>query len=105
LSATQKASSLSPAPKIVLTLGETEYTYDTTRILSIKHPEQPYSQTAEVVLHNRDGTLTDIDLKSYKAVISDGLVTSEGNEYSPTAPLWVIGQQFDSSPGELVCRL
>ena len=83
-----------------------EYSYDLSRVLSIVHKEEgSYSQTAELILHNRDGLLTSLDFKGKKGVLSYGLLTLEDEEYKDTAPLWVISQQFESAPGELVCRL
>jgi hypothetical protein len=101
----QQAGTLSPIYKIVLTKGAMTYTYDKTRILPSKHDEQMYSQTAEVVLDNSDGTLTDIDLKGFDGVISYGVISSAGEEYSACAPLAVIDQQFDSTPNKLTCTL
>ena len=88
-----------------MTHGEDSYTYDQARILKIDHPEEPYSQKAEVTLDNSDNVLTSIALKGFQGVISYGLKTTAGNEYSATAPLTVIGQRFDSSPGKLSCLL
>ena len=105
LSAEQKKDSISALAKIVLTLGEDSYTYEEDRILSIKFPQEPYTQKTEVVLDNSDDALTDIDLQAFKAVISIGATTSEGAEYSAFPPLWVISQTFSSSPGLLQCRL
>ncbi len=84
--------------KIVLTKsGENTLTYggDTTnRIVDIKHDEQEWSQTALVVIENRGGELTSLDLWGYKGVISNGFNdSSQGDEYSPTAPLYVIRQK------------
>jgi hypothetical protein len=57
------------------------------------------------VLDNSDKALNDIDLKGFKGVISYGAITSAGEEYSACAPLWVIPQRFNSSPGKLDCVL
>lgn len=105
LEAEQKKESLTPLVKIVLTLGANNYTYDKSRILDTNPSEQPYNQKAEVVLDNSDDALTDINLKGFKGVISKGAVTSAGKEYDASAPLWVIAQQFNSSPGKLDCTL
>jgi hypothetical protein len=64
-----------------------------------------YSQVATLVLHNRDHGLDDINLKGYEAVVSYGVVTSAGEEYSATASLSVVDQQFDSDPNNLICTL
>ncbi len=105
LLAEQKKKSLTPLVKIVLTFGATSYIYTKSRILDINHPEQPYNQHAEVFLDNSDGELTNIDLKGFKGIISKGALTSAGEEYDASAPLWVISQQFNSSPGKLDCTL
>ena len=101
LTAAQKSASIDAIIKIVLTSGGTSYTYTRTRIKSITHTEEPWQQTAEVLLDNSDGTLTSLNLKGYKGVISYGV----GAEYSACAPLWVIGQQFHSWRGGLACSL
>jgi len=105
LIAAQKDATIDALIKLVLTHGATTYTYTRDRILSCDHEEQPYTQTAAIVLDNSDGQLTGLDLKGYQGVISYGAVTSLGDEYQATAPLWVIGQELDSSPGELACTL
>lgn len=99
--------------KIVLTkTNQTTRTYDndstTNRILSISpHNEQIWNQTAEVVIDNRDGNLTSLDLRGYAAVISNGYNTSAGDEYSggekPT--LIVIYQRIETWGGDSVCVL
>lgn len=101
----QQADSMDVLYKIVLTKGATSYTYDQDRILPSEHDEGLYSHRATVVLDNSDGEFDEKDLKGYDAVISYGLVTGEGDEYSATAPLSVRDQQFDSMPGKLFCRL
>ena len=113
LEAAQKLPTVKALYKIVLTFsGEATQTYTSAkggRILDISHTEEPYRQTAEVLLDNTDGTLTDIDFKGYKGVISYGATTSGGDEYSATAPLWVVGQQLVSwgaaRSGRLACSL
>lgn len=106
LKAAMQSLSIDFLVKIQLTHGVSSYIYDQTRILEISpEEEQPYSHTARVVLDNSDGALTNLDLKGYKAVISWGAVTTSGNEYSDTPPLWVIGQQLNSSPSVLDCTL
>lgn len=97
----QQVGFLNPLYKIVLTKGASTYTYDNDRILPSKHDEEMYSHRAEIVLHNRDHELDDIDLKGYDAVISYGF----GSEYSATAPVSVIDQQFNSDPNNLTCTL
>lgn len=103
LLAAQKASTLKPKVKIVLT-GANSYTYEEDRILDIQHTEEGDKQTALVILDNSDGTLTSLDLKGYKGVIHYGLVAS-GSEYSYCAPLYVVAQQLISRQGVLACSL
>lgn len=106
LESAQQASSLEPAIKLTLSkTGEDDVVYTETRILSISHQGEPYRQGAEVLLDNSDNVLTSLDFKGWQAVISYGLVTSAGKEYSDTAPLWVIHQQLSSAPGKLTCEL
>jgi len=106
LEAEQKKSSYAPLVKIVLTkTGETTRTYTSTRITHIDHIETEDSQTAKVLLHNADQALTDLDLRGFKGVISYGMTTSNGDEYSACAPLWVIAQNLYSAEGVLVCEL
>ncbi|MBE9482612.1 MAG: hypothetical protein IMY88_02920, partial [Chloroflexi bacterium] len=97
----QQAGTLNPLYKIVLTKGESSYSYEEDRILPSEHDEEMYSHRAKVVLSNRDKEFNDKDLKGYDAVISYGF----GKEYSPTSPLAVIDQQFSSTPDELTCTL
>jgi hypothetical protein len=98
----QQAVTKNPVYKVVLTkTGATSYTYYKDRILPSKHDEEMYSQKAEIILDNADGELNDLDLKGYDAVISYGF----GSEYSATASLSVIDQQFDSDPNKLTCTL
>jgi len=105
LKAAQQHGALNPLYKIVLTKGEDSYTYDNKRILPSEHDEAMYSHTAKIVLNNRDKELNDKNLKGYDAVISYGVVSSAGEEYSTAAPLIVIDQQFDSDPNKLTCTL
>lgn len=105
LLAAQKAYSKNPLYKLVLTKGATTYTYDVERILPSAHDEEPYSHRATIVLSNHDQALNDIDLKGYKGILSYGAITTIGEEYSATAPVWVIDQQFDSNPNKLTCTL
>jgi len=97
-----------PLAKIVLTkAGEDTQTYGTERIIDLRYSEEAH-QNAEVLLNNWDGALTSLDLTGYKGVVSLGFTTSEGDEYSPRAPLWVIPQQLFSlwhAKYPLLCRL
>ena len=106
LTTTQKRTSLSPLVKIVLTQGVNSYTYTQTRIMRITHIEEPYNQVADVVLNNGDKTLTSLDFKGYKGVISWGMTDINGvDRFSDCAPLWVIGSQFNSWMGGLTLTL
>lgn len=97
----QQAGALNPLYKIVLTKGESSYTYEEGRILPSEHDEEMYSHRAKIVLTNHDHEFDDKNLKGYDAVISYGFA----GEYSATAPLSVIDQQFNSTPGKLSCIL
>lgn len=105
LEAAQKKQLIDALYKIVLTSGATTHTYEKDRILDIKHTEEAFSHKATVVLDNSDGVLTDLDLEGYQGVISYGMITKAGEEYSATAPLTVLAQELDSSPGQLTCTL
>lgn len=105
LSAAQKAMG-KVLYRIVLTkAGEDTQTYTTSRVINIKYIEQENRQTADVLLDNADGTLTDLDLRGYQGVISFGYTTSGGDEYAARPPMWVIGQQLISQKGRLRCIL
>jgi len=110
----QKEYSLEPRIKLTLSLaGQTDIVLtggypqqSGDRIKKITHIEHPYSVYAkEVELDNSDGYFTNLDLKSWRAVVAWGLNTSAGNEYSNTSPMRVVWQQFSSSPGVLTCYL
>jgi len=105
LKAAQQAGAKNVLYKIVLTKGTTTYTYGKDRILPSEHDEAMYSHRASIVLSNHDHTLDSLDLKGFDAVISYGVVSKAGDEYSATAPLTVIDQQFDSAPNKLTCTL
>jgi len=95
--------------KLVLSKsGESDKTYgvDTTnRILDLRHPEGEWSQTAQVVIDNRDGNLTALALEGWMGIVSYGYHTSAGDEYKAKSPLTVIAQKTDSMQGELVTTL
>ena len=101
----QKAGAINALVKIVLTYDVYSYTYTKPRILDITYKENRNLQSAEITLDNSDGELTDIDLKGYQGVLSFGVKTSAGEEYSPAAPMWVIAQRFDSTADKLTCTL
>ena len=105
LKAAQQAGALNPRYKITLTKGESSYTYEGDRILPSSHDEALYSHRAQIVLNNSDKEFNDKDLKGYDAVLSYGVATTAGEEYSATAPLSAINQQFDSDPNKLICTL
>ena len=103
-----------PLCKVVLTNNGNTYTYgnDTdNRILDLKETGDTDRQNVEVLIQNSDNTLTDLDLKGYKAVVSLGYNTSDGDKFSKPAPLKVLSQQLYSSwggkrgTGVLVCSL
>lgn len=92
--------------KAVLTDNSNSYTYDRDRIIRLKHREDEDRQTAELVLDDSDKVLSALDLEGFKAVLSYGMKTPVGDEYSATAPLWVISQtQLSQESGKLLCHL
>lgn len=107
LLAGQQAARIAPLWKVVLTKsGSATQTFEKDRVLDIDHMLKPTDCHATLRLDNTDGTLTALALEGYKAVISYGVNTSGGGEeYSPCAPLWVVGQRLDSLEGRLVCYL
>jgi len=105
LESAQKDDTIDAIYKVVLTKGASTYTYEEDRILPSKHDEEPYSHRATIVLDNSDGEFDSKDLKGYSGVISYGMVTSAGKEYSATAPVLVIDQQYNSLSGKLTCDL
>ncbi|GAF79742.1 unnamed protein product, partial [marine sediment metagenome] len=105
LESAQKAGSVKALVKLVLTYNSATYTYTNDRILGIKEAGDGSLQSLVMVLDNSDRVLTDIDLKGYKGVLSNGAITSAGEEYSACAPMWVLAQEFDSDPNKLTCTL
>ncbi len=103
LLAAQKISVKKELIRLVLTNNGTTYTHYSTsganRIKSLDYTEEDDRQTAQIVLDNSDRTVSDIDLKGFKAVISQGITTSSGDEYSAKAPLYVVGQDKLSQQG------
>jgi len=90
LTLAMKQASLSPVYKITFD----DATYDQSRILSITRNIQEYSDVAQVLLDNSDGTLTDLDFKGEACTIHRGLVLPDNStEYALTPTLWVIPQQ------------
>uniref|UniRef100_A0A6M3XXQ0 Uncharacterized protein n=1 Tax=viral metagenome TaxID=1070528 RepID=A0A6M3XXQ0_9ZZZZ len=76
--------------------GQSTRTYgvDTDNvIIRLSHTESEWSQKADVIVENGDGTLTALDLTGYTATISFGYITTAGDEYSAVAPLECISQQ------------
>lgn len=106
LTAAQKKGAIKALVKLVLTRsGYTTYTYTKSRILDIKETGNGSFQSADIILSNRDKVLTDIDFVGYQGVLSYGAITSQGEEYSDGAPMWVFDQDFDSDPNKLTCTL
>ena len=101
----QQAQSIDALLKIVLTYGESSYTYTITRILDIEETEDGSLQSLKLMLDNSDKALNSLNLKGYKGVLSLGAVTGSGDEYSAFAHMWVKAQQSNSVPGKLVCTL
>ena len=96
-----------PIWKIVLSrAGQATKTYSQTQVLEIDHTEEEFGGVATVLIDNSDNSLTTIDFEMYQGVISLGYVDpTNGNEFSASAPLYVLGQRFFSIQGLLVCQL
>lgn len=106
LEAAQKVANVKPLWKVVLTHNSTTHTYDKTRAQYLTQTEDEFSQHAQILLNNADGLITPLDLEGYQGIISYGVVNAKRiEEYSATAPLKVIGQQFFSMRGSLLCVL
>lgn len=105
LTGAQEKVAIRALAKIVLTHNSDTYTYTKTRVIDIKETEDGGLQSFEVLLHNRDKALTDIDLKGYQGVLSFGARTGEVDDYSAHPPMWVLAQEFDSNPNDLTCTL
>jgi hypothetical protein len=108
LLAAQEKGTAPGLAKLVLTSGETVYTFyneGTGRLLKLVHPEKTDSYTAVALLDNHDNYFTEKDLRGYTATISWGYRTSAGDEYSASAPLQVVAMQPISYPGRLMCYI
>lgn len=109
LTAAQKGTRLRPAVKLVLVSGETTYTFYNTsgahRVVGMEHKELAFRTNATIVLDNSDKYFSTLSLRGYAATLSWGLRTSAGLEYSSAAPLDVVVQNLESSPGRLFCVL
>ncbi len=85
---------------------EAVVTYTQTRILNIdEEANGPFSHKLTVVLNNSDAALTSLNFRGYDLTLSYGATTSAGDEYSACAPLSVVHQQQESSPGRVVVVL
>ena len=88
--------------KVVLSQqgGAGTQTYDndatTNRIMGWTRNRSEWSQTAQVLVDNRDGNLTALALEGYLVVPSLGYNTSSGDEYQAQAPMTVIAQKTDT---------
>lgn len=101
LTSNQKAGGDALLKAVFTKSGETTRTYDisstTNRILRLTHPEQEFSQVAQVLVDNREGNLTGLNLEGYQGVLSYGFNDpTQGDEFSATAPLEVISQKQDT---------
>ncbi len=71
------------------------------RILSVKHTEREWSQTAEVVIQDTDATLSALDLHGWIGSIGWGY----GDDYSICAPMDILSQTTSSTPGSIATSL
>lgn len=106
LTANQKVGGRALA-KLVLTKDATTKTYgvDTDdRIINATVTMTPFSQKARVTVWNASSTLTALDLRYYKGVISFGYNdATQGDEYQALPPFWVLAQNLESSMNGLQC--
>ncbi len=115
LQTAQDSSPRKPYIKMVFTdAASGTNTYDmvqstpsTNRLVYLRHDEFPYDDSAFIILRNNDLTIP--NLKGHYVEIGYGDNTTahggSGNEFSSTARLWVVDQQFISRPGVLACRI
>ena len=88
--------------KVVLSQqgGAGSETYDndatTNRVMGWTRNRSEWSQTAQVLIDNRDNNLTALTLEGYLVVPSLGYNTSAGDEYQAQAPMTVIAQKTDT---------
>ena len=102
LTAAQQEMSATPILSMAVTGGST---YGTDRILMMNQIESHDSHKAEIVLQYSDGVMTALDLKGKKLTPAWGFTTASGDKTSATAPLWIRGQQLESSQGRRICTL
>ena len=101
LETNQKALNRPPLLKLVLTRsGQSTQTYDlsstTNRIWRFSHNEQEWSQSARITVLS-DTTLAALNLQGYLGTISYGYNdATNGDEFSPAAPLEIVGQTTDT---------
>jgi hypothetical protein len=103
LLAAQKSEKFTPLYKIVFSHGGDSHEF-TDRIRSISRTFQSASYKATIVCENAGGEFTVLDLKGWEAHVSRGVVTSAGEEWADWPPLYVVGQEFSSVPGRLLCE-
>ena len=81
--------------KVVFTKsGQTTRAYgcDTTnRILRMTHPEQEWSQKADILVDNREGNLTALDLTGYTSTISYGYFTGVARTAWAASTVYAVG--------------
>lgn len=99
LEAGQKQTSFDAVIKIAI--NSDAYTYEEDRLLSCHIELEPYDHQAWITLNDDDGVLNALTLFGMDAVISIGVNTSAGKEYSAYPPFIIYGQQDSSSPGKL----
>lgn len=104
LTAAQKKGSARGLVRLVITDGETVYTFYNflDRILKLVHTESANSYSTVAILDNKDNYFTSLDLKGYTATISWGMTTTAGDEYSACTSLEVVATQPMSYPGRLL---
>ncbi len=108
----QRADSIAALYKVQLAgtpVGGSPFdqTYEQDRIISIRHIESPYNQEAEIILNNSDKVFGTADYKGFKVIISYGMTTTTGDQYSASAPMWITepGIVYISAPGVLLLKI
>lgn len=97
LTAAQQAAS--GTPQVAVTLDGVDYT---SRVLELSHTEKPYGGIATILLNNADQTLSSLDFRGDKVVITYGF---SGETGSAAAPLWVFSQKTVSYEGKLATEI
>ena len=96
-------------PYIYLEINSIDYS---SRLISLQDVQEPYRDTATIVLANSDRYFDGVNLLGKSFTIGYGYVTDSGNRYcgdsagsEATPTLWVKSQSMVSMEGKAVCIL